>query len=313
MLWKARVEHKFAAWCAVLAALIAMLGIQTAAAAQEVQGPRETGRLRVKNLGEVSGLAVSRQNPDAMWVHNDGGRRQVFAVTTAGALVARVRIEVQLVDVEDIAIGPGPEKSVDYLYVGDIGDNESSRPHVRVVRFAEPALKTIQDKKFDATGMEEFLLRYPDGPHDAEALMVHPTTGDLFIIAKEDGRSRMYRMAADGLQKGAPATLELAGYLNVDDVSAGDISSAGDLIILRSEDRGWIWNRPSGLSVVTSFHRAPRTVLVRGAKQSQNGEAVGFAPDGRSYYTLSEGDREAIVVFPVPAGMGRGGPTGSAR
>jgi hypothetical protein len=48
-------------------------------------------------------------------------------------------------------------------------------------------------------------------------------------------------------------------------------------------------------------------VLVRAGGQAQNGEAVGFAPDGKSYYTVSEGDQEAIVIFPVPAGAVRGG------
>jgi hypothetical protein len=280
-------------------------GVPCTAGAQEAQGPRETGRIRVRNLGEVSGLAVSRKNPDVIWVHNDGGRKQVFAVTTAGQLVTRVRVDVQLIDVEDIAIGPGPEKGVDYVYLGDIGDNSSGRPDIRLVRFAEPALKGNKDKKTDASGVEEFRLRYPDGPHDAEALLVDPTTGDVFIVVKENHRTRLYRAGAESLRAGSPAALELVGYLNVEDVSAGDISPAGDLIILRDEDRGWMWNRPPGSSVASSFQRAPRPVLVRAAKQAQNGEAVGFTPDGKSYYTVSEGDQEAIVIFPVPAGMVR--------
>jgi hypothetical protein len=274
---------------------------------QELEGPRETGRIRVRNLGEVSGLVVSRKNPDVIWVHNDGGRKQVFAVTTSGQLVTRVRVEVHLTDVEDIAIGPGPEEGVDYIYLGDVGDNTSGRPDIRLVRFPEPELKGIKDKKIDAVGVEEFRLRYPDGPHDAEALLVDPSTGDVFIVVKENHRSRLYRAPADSLRKGSPAALELAGYLNVEDVSAGDISPSGDLIVLRDEDRGWIWNRPAGSSVISSFQRSPRPVLVRAGGQAQNGEAIGFTQDGKSYYTVSEGDQEAIVIFPVPAAVSRGG------
>lgn len=286
---------------------VSTLAVPSVVIGQGFEGPRETGRIRVRDLGEVSGLAVSRKNPEVIWLHNDGDQKQVFAVKTSGQMVARVRVKVQLTDVEDIAIGPGPKTDVDYVYVGDIGDNESSRPDVRVVRFAEPALETMRDKKLDANGIEEFRLRYPDGPHDAEALLVDPSTGDMFIVVKEEDRSRLYRAAAEFLQTNSPISLELVGYLNVDDVSAGDISPAGDLIILRDEDRGWIWNRPSGSSVADSFKRGPRTVLVRAAVQAQNGEAVGFTPDGRSYYTVSEGDHEAIVIFPVPAGIVRGG------
>jgi hypothetical protein len=289
------------------AAVVSMFALPYAGLGQEAHGPRETGRIRVRNLGEVSGLAVSRQNPEVIWLHNDGDEKQVFAVTTAGQLIARVRVDVPMTDVEDMAIGPGPEKGVDYLYVGDIGDNESSRQEIRLIRFAEPALRTGRDKKLDASGVEQFRFRYPDGPHDAEALLVDPTTGDVFIVVKEENRSRLYRVGEDRLKTDAPIALELVGYLNVDDVSAGDISPQGDLIILRDEDRGWIWSRPSGSSVADSFKRAPRPVLVRAAGQAQNGEAVGFTPDGNSYYTVSEGDQEAIVIFPVPAGVVRGG------
>jgi hypothetical protein len=246
-------------------------------------------------------------NPNVIWVHNDGGRKQVFAVTTAGQLVTRVRVESHLVDVEDIAIGPGPEEGVDYVYLGDIGDNTSGRPDIRLVRFPEPELAAIKKKKLDAAGVEEFRLRYPDGPHDAEALLVDPTTGDVFIVVKENHRSRFYRAASERLRADAPAMLELVGFLNVEDVSAGDISPAGDLIILRDEDRGWVWNRTAGSSVPSTFQRPPRPVLVRAGGQAQNGEAVGFTPDGKSYYTVSEGDQEAIVIFPVPAGAVRGG------
>jgi hypothetical protein len=291
-----------------LAAVAVSLAVDPCAGlGQEAQGPRETGRIRVRNLGEVSGLAVSRQNPDVIWLHNDGDEKQVIAVTTAGQLVARLRVDVPMTDVEDMAIGPGPEQGVDYLYVGDIGDNESSRQEIRVIRLAEPMLRTARDKKLDAKDAEEFRLRYPDGPHDAEALLVDPLTRDVFIVVKEENRSRLYRVAADRLKTDEPIVLELVGYLNVDDVSAGDISPEGDLIILRDEDRGWIWSRPSGSSVADSFKRAPRLVLVRAAGQAQNGEAVGFTPDGNSYYTVSEGDQEAIVVFPVPAGVVRRG------
>jgi hypothetical protein len=79
------------------------------------------------------------------------------------------------------------------------------------------------------------------------------------------------------------------------------------LIILRDEDRGWIWNRAAGSSVQSALQRTPRPVLVRAGGQAQNGEAVGFTPDGKSYYTVSEGDQEAIVNFPVPAAVARGG------
>ena len=66
------------------------------------------------------------------------------------------------VDWEDIAIDGKT------IYIGDIGDNAAVRPSIVVYRVTEPALTA---KSVNAT---TFTLRYPDGPHDAEALMVDP-------------------------------------------------------------------------------------------------------------------------------------------
>jgi len=289
---------------AVLGLAIASLGMT---AIGQTEGPRAIGRIRTPALREVSGLAASRQNGGVLWMHNDGESREVFAVTTSGNLVARVRIPVMIDDMEDIAIGPGADMSrddrADFLYLGDIGDNDESRPEVRVVRFAEPDLSGDVVRDFVAQGVETFRLKYPDGPRDAEALMIDPVSGDLFVVAKEARRSPVYRAAADKLKQNGVATLELVARLKLGLVSGGDISRDGGLIILRSEDRGWLWSRQSSESAMEALMRAPRRVLTRGLRQGENGESVGFSPDGAIYYTASEGRHEAIYAFPArPAG-----------
>src|SRR5690606_8519663 len=80
-----------------------------------------------KLIDEASGLAVSRSNPSRIWVHNDSGdpnRLYVigdnaedygyFWITGTGAR-----------DWEDMCIGPGPVNGINYIYVGDIGDNNA--------------------------------------------------------------------------------------------------------------------------------------------------------------------------------------------
>jgi hypothetical protein len=258
----------------------------------------EVARIKTDRLRETSGLAVSRQNPGVIWLHNDGGNKRVFAIGAGGELVAQVRVSAKLDDVEDIAIGSGPEIGVDFIYLGDIGDNNAGRREVRVVRFPEPDLSAAGDRTIKAEDVEEFRLRYPDGPHDAEALMIDSATGDLLIVTK-DGRARLYRVAADALQADAAATLELVRLLNVGDVSGGDISRAGDMILLRDEDRGWLWARRPGEEIAAALGRAPRPVITRGHRQGSNGESIGFSPDGRGYLTVSEGKQEAIYFFPI--------------
>ena len=86
------------------------------------------------------------------------------------------------VDWEDIAIGPGPKRGRWYLYIGDIGDNERRRGEVVVYRVEEP--RTAACKAESSTGRATAIrLRYPDEPHNAR-LLVHPVTGDLYLISK---------------------------------------------------------------------------------------------------------------------------------
>jgi hypothetical protein len=270
-------------------------------AAADTARVREVGRIRVARMKEISGLTVSQQNPDVLWVHNDGKLKQIFAITTGGKQVVRVRIPVSIDDVEDIAIGPGPESGKDYIYLGDIGDNDENRREARLVRFVEPKLADVTAVEISAEGVEVIRLLYPDGPHDAETLFVEHQTGDVYIATKEKAWSRLYRAAAGKLQTNLPVMLELVAQLKVADVSAGDISRSGELVILRRESQGWLWTRRPNENFALALRRFPKPIVVLSDGQSPNGESIGFSPDGKSYYTISEGKDQPIAVFAVPA------------
>jgi hypothetical protein len=138
---------------------------------------------------------------------------------------------------------------------------------------------------------------YPDSPHDAEALIIDPTTADLFIVTKEKGAARLYRAAGDRLTHGSEVPLELAGKLGVDQISAGAISSDGRRLILRREDQGWLWTRAAGDSVSAALAKKPTKVEVLGKRQGPNGESISFTPSGDGFFTVSEGKKQAIYRF----------------
>ena len=74
-------------------------------------------------------------------------------------------------------------------------------------------------------------------------------------------------------------------------VTGGDVSADGTVVALRTYDGVRLYRRPAGEPLWKAFASTPCTVTIVGEKQ---GEAVGFAPDGRSLVTISEGKQPVL-------------------
>lgn len=136
-------------------------------------------------IEESSGLVAT---DDHLLTVNDSGNGPVLFVVDreSGETVGRTTYtddEVQ--DVE--ALSPGLDGSV---WIGDIGDNTASRDQVSV--YAVPSVaegeRTLDARRFD--------LVYRGGPRDAEALLVHPVTGRLYVVSKGILGGRVYEAPA---------------------------------------------------------------------------------------------------------------------
>src|SRR5207247_1030146 len=86
------------------------------------------------------------------------------------------------VDWEDIAVGPCSSGTC--VFLGDTGDNDMNRTQYAVYRVAEPDPAAGAKQMVPSTRLP---FVYPDGPHNAEALLVHPTTGDVYVVTKVGG------------------------------------------------------------------------------------------------------------------------------
>src|SRR6185436_19838271 len=168
--------------------------------------------------------------PGVLWTHNDSGYPgTVFALSTNGSLLVAYSIPNTFSgNFEDISFGPGPNPEQQYIYLGDIGDDSLSRSTIRVMRFAEPAVYAYSGdapRFLTVPSAQEITLAYPDGPFDAEALLVDPLTGDLFIATKLDDSSRIYRATRAELDSGGPVQLTFIREISFFKPAAGDISS----------------------------------------------------------------------------------------
>jgi hypothetical protein len=268
--------------------------------------PGPVGTVTAKALNEASGLAASRRNPGVLWSHNDsGGAPELFAMTERGlSLGTYVLKDARLDDWEDIAIGPGPKPGKGYLYVGDIGANNSKREHIVVYRVEEPKVRLNQkDKRRETKGAVAFRLRYPDHrSRDSETLMVDPVNADLYLVTKSLLADPGLYVARAPLDAQQTTVLEQVMELKLDDstgvagglVTAGDIAADGSAVLIRTYTDAYYWPRASGQTIAEALERRPCTVPLHREPQ---GEAIAFSPDGRSYFTVSEGRHPPLYSF----------------
>jgi hypothetical protein len=297
-----------------LTLVVAPAGRAAATVCERIADGEQRGVLEVDGLEELSGLAASRRHPGAWWAHGDSGAGAVlWALDDGGSPLGRFTLAgATNRDWEDLAAGPSGEGG-SFLYVGDIGDNTASRESVTVYRVAEPT-----DLLVGAGGElpvhATVVLRLPDGPADAETLIVDPRSGDLYVVTKRwDGVSLVLRAAADRLVDGADLLLEPAGEVRVPAaallgavggglpgtlVTAGDVSPDGSVVLLRTYGAVLAYERPDGAPLHHAFRAPPGTAPQRDEAQ---GEAIAFSATGDAYRTIGEGRGAAVHHFTIEA------------
>jgi hypothetical protein len=237
-----------------------------------------TGRVSDPSVAELSGLVESRRQKDVFWAIEDSGNTAgLVALRADGTFLGRFPVTgAQNVDWEDVAAAGSD------LYAADIGDNMEARDSVVVYRVPEPdAASGTGTPTAPATAL---VLRYPDGAHDAESLLVDPRTRELIVVTKDFvGPGRVYVAPPDGgdlVDTGAKIDAE--GPL-----TGAGLSPDGRTVAVRAYTRIYAWKRRSGERLSRTLKRRPcvsPTLLEEG-----QGEAIAVLRGGRSALTVAEG------------------------
>jgi autotransporter-associated beta strand protein len=257
------------------------------------------GNIQNSSVSEASGIVASRANPNVLWTNNDSGdSARLYPMTTAGRNLGTYSISgAGAADWEDIAVGPGPVDGQQYLYAADIGDNGASRSSVSIYRIPEPVVSDLQSAtNVSVSGAVRLTFVYPDGPRDAESMFVDPATRDIYIVSKRESSNRVYRAAYPQATSGAITLQFMTSLPGLTWTTAADLSPDGSEILLRStgSSSGRLFVRPPGGSITDAFNTSPITVPLASEPQ---GEAIGFDPTGRGYFTTSEGSSQPVYYF----------------
>ncbi|MBB5826845.1 hypothetical protein [Micromonospora carbonacea] len=305
---------------AVAPAVAAAPGVAVArpGAAPAPPAGRPVCDIRDDRLTEISGLAAT---DDGFVAVNDGAdeesRRRIFFLDARCRVVRAVRYPSRPRDTEDLAVGADGT-----IWVADIGDNDRARRTVALWRLSPGAARPVLHR-----------MTYPDGAHDAEALLVDDG-GRPVVVTKQGGSAGLYRPAAP-LRAGGTVPLARVGQVRLPStttrnpysflgrrvVTGGASAPDGRRVVLRTYADAFEFDVPDGDLVAALTTGRPRSIALPDEPQ---GESVSYSRDGRSLLTVSEtagqppGTRPRILRYALPAGPtpsarpGVAGPTGRA-
>ena len=226
-------------------------------------------------ITESSGLAA---DPDGeiYWTVNDSGDRAVaYGIGLDGTVQGTLNYRAEPRDVEAVAVHENR------LYIADIGDNNGRRSSVRVFFFDNPGANglTVTYHAFD--------FSYPDGPHDAETLLVNDS-GRLFIVTKGE----------DAAVYAAPAEPDRAGVNELNKVGSAP-SGVTDGTFLPDGDRIALLTYNSVTVLDASTYEVLSNTTIPAQPQA---ESLTVSLDQESLLVGSEGKKSNVYAIPVPTG-----------
>ena len=240
-------------------------------------------------ITEASGIADSKANPGFLWVEEDSGNpADLILLGHDGSVGKTIPVSgAQNRDWEDLVLSAGPESGKSYLYIGDIGDNNSEYTSYDIYRMEEPQQAASIVASFD-----KLSFLYPDVSHDAEAFLVDPASLDIFIITKQDDNSKIYRLAYPQATSGNNMA-EFIADLPYNGVVSAAQSPDNKEIIIKTYTKLYYYKREEGMSIPEALRSEAKELDYTLEAQ---GEALSFAADNSGFYTLPE---QALGVQPA--------------
>ena len=266
--------------------------------------PIVIGTIKSADITESSGIAASRCQNGVLWTHNDSGDDAfIFAINLAGDNLGTWKIpNAANIDWEDIAAFKDKGGKC-FLYIGEIGDNKAKRVEHAVYRVAEPTtsqadVNSSRQSPLSTQNAEILRFSYPDFNQDAETLMIHPKTGDIYVVTKRiSGPAGVYRLKPE-FDRDVATKAEKVAEISVPAIpngflTGGDISPDGRHVIICDYTRAYEFTLPDDARNFDDVWKQSAESVELGPRAI--GEAVCYNVDGSSIFATSERKNSPLI------------------
>lgn len=266
--------------------------------------PKIVGKIKTAEITESSGIVASKCQADVFWTHNDSGDGAfIFALDAAGAHLGVWQVKnAKNRDWEDLAtIKNGGGEC--FLYLGDIGDNEREHESLTVYLVKEPTISAAdkissRKKPLTTEPADAIKIQYPESRFDAETLLVHPQSGDIYILTKRlRDKAAVYKLSKnyslDKINRLEKITDFIVPSIPFGFLTGGDISSDGKRVIICDYLAAYEIILPDSAKNFDDIWREKPLIIDLGEREQ--GEAVCYSADDKSIFATSEKVSSPII------------------
>lgn len=232
-------------------------------------------RIKDSRIKQSSGLATDTTSKLYWTVNNSGDEGVAYGLTPKGTVKGTLKFRVAPTDVEAVTM------AADRLYIGDIGDSDAKRKEVTVFYFDNPKAdgSTVTYKSWD--------LRYADGKHNAETLLVN-AAGRVFVVTK----------AKKGAVYAAPKDPKIVGVNKLTKVGAAP-AMVTDGVFLPGYTQIALLTSSSVDVIDAKTYKRVASAKIPAQKQA---ESLTLSLDGKSLLVGGGGKNSKVYEMAIPAG-----------
>ncbi len=141
-------------------------------------------------------------------------------------------------------------------------------------------------------------FNYPDLRRDAETLLVHPQTSDIYVLSKSlTHASGVYKLAATYDLNKTNTLVKIADFavpaVPNGLLTGGDISPDGKRVVLCDYFNGYEISLPKDAKDFDEIWKQKPSIIDLGAREQ--GEAVCYSADGKSVFATSEKKNQPFI------------------
>jgi hypothetical protein len=252
----------------------------------------QIGEITNADVSSASGMGASRSYPGLLWIendHNPGGNNDVYLFDTTGRERAAFSVTGATDrDWTDMSIAPGPDSGTNYFYLANIGNSNAVNEDCYIYRFPEPntPLDSTGEIQGATAAVDRISFIYPNGPRDAETILVDPESKDIYIFDKYNLANVYYLPYPQSTDTVITAKEIIANMPFDGPIRSGGIAPNRREIIVKSYTSIYSFTINPGQSILSALTMiTPVSIPYTGEYQ---GEAMCYTPDGNEFWTTSK-------------------------